>query len=161
MSTEPQGIAVSGGTVYWGAFSVLKGTVSIQSAPYTGGSVTTVCTLSGPSTVKDLLIDSGNLYFTSPTSGVHVCSLSATPPTTAGVFYPDKNTPTGLASDGTNLYWTENTKAGAILKCALGASCATATTLAAGVKNPEGIAVSTSNVYVTSSAGKSVSVFHN
>jgi len=154
---SPQGMAVSGGLVYWAA--AFAGTISIQSAPYTGGTPTTLCTLSGSASVKDLLIDSGNIYFTNPASAVHVCSLSATPPATAAVFYADKNTPTGLASDGTNLYWTESTAGGAIMKCALGTSCATPT-MVTSAKFPVGIAVNATDIYYTSTAEKSVSVFH-
>jgi hypothetical protein len=160
---EPEGVAVSGSTVYWGAVDFDTETVSIQSAPTTSGTVTTLCTLSGVSSVvKDVLIVGGNLYFTSPGTAVHVCSLSS-PGAAAAVYFADKNAPTGLATDGTNLYWTENETAGAILKCALGTSCASPTTVVSGVKNPVSIAVSATSMYWTSvpGTGGAVYMFHN
>jgi hypothetical protein len=158
---EPEGIAVSGATVYWGAVDFDTDTVSIQSAAVTGGAITTLCSVAAfAEEVRSVLIAGGNLYFTSPAS-IHVCSL-ATSDVAATVFIADTDTPTGLASDGTDLYWTDDVTAGAIKKCALGTTCATATTLVSGVKNPNGIAVSSTQVYFTSTPGTGalVSVFH-
>ncbi len=155
---EPEGIAVSGGTVYWGAIdeSVYPYSATIQSAATTGGTVTTLCTTGAASQIRNLIIVGGNLYFTSP-GAVHVCPL-ATSGVKAGVYYADKKDPLGVATDGTDLYWTDDLSDGAVLKCALGASCPSPTTLASGLKDPHGIAVNATQVYVTSPG--SVLVFH-
>lgn len=140
-SSQPEGIAVSGSTLYFGAYAIYTNKVSIQSVPVGGGAVTTLCTVSGASTsVNQMLIAGGNLYFTSPTSAVHVCPL-ATPGVKAAAFWTGKGS-AGLATDGTDLFWTVDAADGSIMKCALGATCAKATTIAAHVKNPAGVAVS-------------------
>jgi hypothetical protein len=159
-SIQPEGIAVSGGTLYFGAYAIYASKTSIESVPVGGGAVTTLCTVPGfTSSIKDVLIAGGNLYFTSPTTAVHVCPL-ATPGVKATAFWTGKSS-VGLATDGTDLYWTIEATDGSILKCALGTSCAKATILATHLKAPTGIAVNGTEIYYTSIVGKSVSVFHN
>ena len=153
---SPQGLAVSGATLYWGLRE--SDSASIASAPLTGGAATTLCKARGfIDTIDDLLIASGNLYFAAAESGIEVCALAATPGGKADAFFA-KGSATGLATDGTDLYWTDSQDGGAIMKCALGTTCVSPTTLWSGVKAPGSIAVSDTQVYYT--LGAAIGVFH-
>jgi hypothetical protein len=155
---NPVGVSLSGTTAYWGYSGEEEG-ITIESAVVTGGPVTTLCTLKGFFIdLRDVLVAGEYVYFTSTAkSGLHVCALSS-PGAKAAVYDDDKGSPYGLATDGTNLYWSDN-KSGAIMKCALGATCSSPTTLAV-AKAPQSIAVGPTQVYWTEASG-SIGVFHN
>jgi hypothetical protein len=166
---EPYFAAVSGSTVFIGRIDEDLDTLVVLSAPITGGAATTVCTASGFGfDMGDMILVGTTLYFTNPEEGgVYSCSTTATG-ATATEYYADMNEPTGLAVDpsGTTLYWTENETSGAILKCAVGASCATPTILVPSTPNPDGIAVTATSIYWTSNAFEppntpTVYTFHN
>jgi len=154
---QPSGIAVTGANVVFATVPSFGGKALIQSVPVGDGTVTTICSLPGfVSAINGLVVNGTDVYFTA-SGAVHTCSLS-TSGVTAGVYIKDKNAPFGLATDGTDLYWTDNKASGAIMKCALGSSCASATTVT-NAKNPKGIALSATDVYFTSTAGD-VLYFH-
>jgi hypothetical protein len=90
---------------------------------------------------------------------VHVCPI-ATPGSAATAYYSDPKGPAGLATDGTDLYWTENHPSGGLVKCALGTKCTSPTVIASDVKSPFGIALGKKEIYITSPANGTVSVFH-
>jgi hypothetical protein len=161
----PEGVAVSGSTVYWGGPDYDVDEIVIQSAPIGGGgAITTVCTTTGGADEMGGLIIAGtNIYFTGYYGGnVYSCPLTASG-ATATVYYTDPSDPLGLASDGTNLFWTEYEASGAILKCALGATCATPTTLVSGLKDPSGIVATATQIFWTNNdiGSATVQTFHN
>jgi hypothetical protein len=77
---------------------------------------------------------------------------------TVGTFVHDAAGPTGLATDGTSLYWTDvgaTPGTSTIMRCALGSTCASPTMLTQGrnigawgaAAGPLGIALSDTAVY--------------
>jgi hypothetical protein len=156
--TQLAGIAVDGGTVYVGGVSV---TVGILAAPAAGGAATLLCEnsmLGAPKAITDIVVSGTTVYFADGETGIYTCSTTSPGATTLGTFIQDAQGPTGLATDGTNLYWTDvgaTPGTSAIVRCPLGTSCASPTPLAQG-RNigawgasaaPLGIALSDTAVY--------------
>jgi hypothetical protein len=104
----PSGIAINAGTIYFNVGA------NIDSVPAAGGSPTTVATLPGTTMAMAMAAADGYLYFTA-------LDLSTSPLTGAisrmqlsGGFHqdpayiPNLTVPTGVATDGTYLYWTDD-----------------------------------------------------
>jgi hypothetical protein len=157
VSSSPQGMAVvSGSAFYWGATtpgSSFFENFTVYSAPVGGGAITAVCTAADFEEFGQLIVAGGFVYFVDTTGTIYSCPTTATG-ATATTYITDSNEPTALASDGTNLYWTDegfgsssSTPGGTIMKCALGATCAASTTLVKGVSEPTGVVVGATQVY--------------
>jgi hypothetical protein len=178
LGLEAQGMTVAGSSLYWGGFDDGSSKFTVFSAPTTGGAVSTLCsgTLGGfGEGIGQLLVAGAFVYFTDGSTSVFSCAVSATG-ATAKTYVLDTNGPMGLASDGTDLYWTDpgsggsssgsssgpKMGGGSIMKCALGATCAKATTVLTDLVLPDGIAVSATQIYWTSTSfsAPAVQYFH-
>jgi hypothetical protein len=94
---------------------------------------------------------SGYCYYT---PGGVSCLYSATTdiyqcPTAGGTatLYATDRAPYALATDGTDVFWTNDVPAGTVVACAAGATCASPRTLASGQLHPKSIAVNSSRVF--------------
>jgi hypothetical protein len=79
----------------------------------------------------------------------------------SGNLYDADTAASGLATDGTSLYWDDFTGSPSVRKCALGATCATPTTVAtlASTSSPGVIAVDATHVYWFDSSPTAGGVF--
>jgi hypothetical protein len=136
-SFSPQLIAVDATYVYWSDASD-----GIYSYPLAGGTKVTLSPTSASVFPIVLLASGGRLYWTDFDGGLTTVLATSTSATT---YYADSDA-FGLATDGTNLYWT-NESLGAVRKCALGASCASPTNVALGIDTPTFIAVDDNHTY--------------
>jgi len=106
-ATEPYGIAVAPGTIYFGAAG------EIASVPAGGGSPTVLTALDANTVASALAVANGYLYWASvdligpPSSAIDRIELS--PPYKEDLNYiPDLWFPGGVATDGTYLYWSDD-----------------------------------------------------
>jgi hypothetical protein len=118
-----------------------------------------LCTASDVSQVGQIIVAGDFVYFTDGESTVYSCATGTNGATAA--TYTSVTQPGGLASDGTNLYWAENTSGSSssssttgtggasILTCALGATCAKPTTVVSGLDAVDGVAVTATTLYWT------------
>jgi hypothetical protein len=126
-------------------------TSSIRAVPIGGGTARRVCTSDLLQDVVSLVVTPAYVYFTtySDPNSVYQCgSGGGTSPT---VYATDEN-PYGLATDGTYLYWTNNVEPGAVVACALGATCESPNSVATNQNAPNAIAVNSTNVYWTTAS---------
>ena len=166
-STQLQGAAVSGGRLYWGGASeTLGGGFTIYSTPVGGGTVSTLCNAADSNGIVQLIVAGGFVYFTDGEATVFSCPTTASG-ASASVFVSDSGGPFGLASDGTDLYWTDHTYlalSGSIMSCALGATCATSGSIVLSDADnaPAAIAVTATHIYWagTTATGSVVQYFH-
>jgi hypothetical protein len=146
---EPTGgLAVSGSNVYFATFSAVFGTPVSGSGP-----ITKICTISGFSSATSMLVAGGNVYFADGFSAVYSCPLTVTGAAPAATMYYADTSPSTLATDGVNLYWsTSSFPTGDIKKCALGATCAALpgpTTVVSGIAPPGSMAVGAKDLFWT------------
>ena len=170
----PENIAVDTKYIYW---------------TDTNGSISSRLLAGGPTNLivdgtvsqippNGIVAANGNVYWTATNffgfggSGVYTCPAAPTsgqcPDPGDGVTNPGNTfspattvAAAGIATDGTDLYWTDDGPPGAVYKCALGTTCASATTvvtLGSGAA-PGLIAVDTKHTYWIDSTSGSVFVF--
>jgi hypothetical protein len=163
--TDPVGVAVEGGHIYWA--DAVAGTISVGSLvrdPVTNAVTVTDASflfqgLGGPVGVA---VDGGSIYWTtlgsaSSTSGtIWKASLpNATQPSPGPpvALVMGQNNPSGLVVDGSNLYWANNginPGDGSINALTLtGGAATTPATVVGGLTDPYGIAVNTGTIYWT------------
>jgi hypothetical protein len=138
----PTGLAVSGGTVYWGV--IQPG--AILMVPAGGGATSTL--VSGVYPIA-IVTDATNVYWTDESGAVmKVAQAGGTPVTLAKTANPY-----AIAVDGTNVYWTTLAYAtpSSILKVPIAGG--TAVTLESGLKTVRAIAVDATNIYWTEEDG--------
>ena len=131
---NPSGIAADGTNVYFGDG------VSIRSVPK-GGGTSTVLAAGTPSQIA---LDSNNLYWTDFSAGAirKMPKTGGTPVTIA----TGTNSPSGITTDGINVYWSEFSSPGAVRKVSVNGG--TPTVLGTNVNNI-GVAIdpASANVY--------------
>jgi hypothetical protein len=119
MSGPAQAIAVDETYVYW---SDSNG--NVYSIPIAGGSPSNLATGAGFGGPGTMVAAAGRVYYIDSNQGV---STAVGGSASSSAVYSKDTMATGLATDGTTLYWAD----GEIKKCPLGPSCATPTVLAA------------------------------
>jgi hypothetical protein len=138
-------LAVAGSELYYvddGPY-----TQSIRAVLTGGGMPRVVCESPLFMSVNTLVVSGGYAYFT--TGEDESISIFQCPAAGGGaptIFAIDSN-PLDLVSDGTSLYWTNDTSTGTIGTCPLGASCAGSRTVAADQDYPQLIAVNSTAVF--------------
>jgi hypothetical protein len=151
-------LAVDGTSMYW--MDQYHG--AIYSAPNDGipdgGSPTLLAAVDGGG-VTSMIIDSSRVYWTDYNAGkVYAAPLSGiTDGGSPTLLAAPGGTPNGLATDGTNLYWT-NTTASAIQAVSL-SDGGGPVTLASGVSAPSEIAVANGTIYFASASANDVYSF--
>ena len=143
-------IAVDATNVYWIAGQSYNGTswtnATVQRCALAGcgGAPATMYSLSG--TISGLAVDASNVYWATDT-GVMKCAVTGCggvpTPVFSESFAPADSA--AIASDGTNVYWS-NYSAGTVEVCPV-SGCGTPTQLASNQNYPTGIAVDSSHVY--------------
>jgi sugar lactone lactonase YvrE len=108
LNSFPQGIAVTGGTIYFSQFA------AIEHAPSNGGTPTILAALPGNTIVTDLATRGGYLYATgndlslpAPDGEIIRMQLNGTNVTPG--FVPNLMFPFGVAVDDQHVYWTDST----------------------------------------------------
>jgi hypothetical protein len=151
-------VAVGDGEIY---FAQAGDDNRIRAVSVDGGSVRTVCSASantGSETeeplvgIESMLFVGSYVYFTS--SGTHDSIYECL---AAGGGSPERYirdySPYALATDGTNLYWTNYVPVtGTVATCALGATCVSPFTVAPRQDAPLALAASATTVYWTTSS---------
>jgi len=147
-------LAVSGSELYF-AFSDNEQSSSIVAVPISGGAPRTVCSSQNLYGVQALVVAGGFAYFTSDSGGgseVYQCPTGGGSPQ----VYVNDYAPYALATDGTNLYWTNFVSTtGTVATCQLGATCTSPFTVADNQDSPYAITASSSGVYWSTSSGVS------
>jgi hypothetical protein len=114
-----------------------------------GSRVTLVSGLGGSDSIA---LDKVNAYF-SYTTAVGSCPLTGCAKPT--VLADNQLDPDDIATDGINVYWTDNT-ADTVLRCAVGGCDDKPTTLAQNQNQPKGIALDDKAVYWTQVSGNAI-----
>jgi hypothetical protein len=150
MSNVSNGTAVAadGNNVYLGTSTSLlacpKASLSCGSSPLTIASTSTSVIATEP--------DAQNVYFAS-VFAIYRCPYMGCPdPSNVTPWTGAQGQVGSMVADANALYWTD-TKKGTVLKCAHGASCATPTTIASGLTQPQAVAIDDTWVYWTLGAG--------
>jgi hypothetical protein len=146
-------IFVAGSELY---FDEVEDTAKLRAIPVGGGSARTVCSTNEDgilSNVQSLVVVGGYAYFTSPNDPTSIYQC-ATTGVTLPTRYIQDYAPLTLATDGTNLYWTNYVSGtGTVATCALGATCTSPFTIAINQDGPFVIAANATSVFwATSSA---------
>jgi hypothetical protein len=125
-------------------------TSAIRAVPIAGGKQRRVCTSELVQSVVSMVVTSEYVYFTTYNDPSSVYQCEAGGGSSPTIYATDDN-PYGLATDGTYLYWTNNIAPGAVVACALGATCESPRSVATNQNAPNAIAVNATNVYWTTS----------
>lgn len=139
----PDGTAVDASYVYWT-------TTGTAAASYLDGSVRRVPRAGGPEEIlvedlnfaTGLAYADGHLYFGTK-NAVNVIDLAT--PNAYTEFEPTPKKPSLLLVDGGDLFWTESSMAGRVMRKPL--SGAPATVMAAGILHPYGLAADATHLY--------------
>jgi hypothetical protein len=126
-------------------------TSAIRAVPIGGGSQRRVCTSTLLQSVVAMVVTPAYVYFTTyddPSSIYQCASGGGTEPS---VYASDDN-PYSLATDGTNLYWTNDIPGGNVVTCPLGATCESPHSVATNQNYPNAIAVNATSVYWTTNS---------
>jgi hypothetical protein len=123
---------------------------SIRSVPLGGGPDTEICRSNILSDVEAMVVTDGYVYFTTGYDPNSIYQCLASGGGTPTVYATDA-APYGLATDGANLYWTNDLGDGTVATCAVGASCTSARTVASDQDYPQSIAVNASSVFWSTS----------
>lgn len=136
-------LAVDAANLYW--FD--SASYFIYTRPLAGGAAVKLADLSASfSTPTQMLAVGGRLYWAVGFAPqISTCAVAAPCGATPKTYFSDTE-PFGLATDGTDLYWTNNIAGGKIQKCALGATCASPT-LVTTADTPTFIAVDAMHTY--------------
>ncbi len=146
-ASNPKGIFVSNGSVYYTNFAsgASDGTVSVIAT--SGGTPTDLATgLSAPAAIT---VASGTVYFTlDPTSGTG--GISSVPTTGGSVTSIQSNVTgaAGVAVDATNVYWTTENSGAFVWFVPLAGGTPKQVLDFGGALTPTGLVISTTNVYV-------------
>jgi stigma-specific protein Stig1 len=140
---QPNQVAVTGGNVYWtntGAGGQLMFCASSSCTPKPFGPAA--------NGTYALATDSKNVYWSDETSALYECPLAGCPTTPLVLAQGAIGGPAGIASDGTDVYWTTQGP-DAVVKCAVSGCGGVPTTLASGasVTLPAGIALDPTSIY--------------
>ncbi len=119
---------------------------SIRSVPIGGGSSTLVCDSSTLADAESMVYAGGYVYFTSGYTPGTIYQCLAAGGGSPTVYATDTQ-PYGLATDGTNLYWTNYAGSASVATCAVGATCTSPRTVASGQDYPTSIAVNAASVF--------------
>jgi len=149
---QEHGVALDATNVYWVSSDPGAVYAIVQSAPLAGGAVNTLGTTTIPMVGEGVVVNSTSLFFVGyePTANIGYVNQV---PLTGGVPTQIWTSPTmpsnviDLATDGTNLYWTDFA-AGNVYSMPIAGGAVT--TMATGITNPLTIAVDSTNVYFTS-----------
>ncbi len=138
-------LAASATEIYFS--SIASGAAYIAAVPIGGGATRTVCT-PGKSFwfVSSLVYAGAYVYFIDGTDPTHIFECPSFGGGSPSVYFTDV-APAVLATDGADLFWTNDTASGSVEHCALGDTCASATTLAAGQSDPNTVALNTKRVF--------------
>jgi hypothetical protein len=142
---HPWGIAVDSADIYWTAVGNSGGLMKCSlSSCGDGGSPIALYPGAG---VAQIALDSDNVYATAGGSGGAVVKF--TKDGGAPVLLAQQDYPFAIATDGANVYWTdqETQTAGHVHKCGVDGCCMTPITMTPAQPNPWGIAVDGTNVY--------------
>ncbi len=142
---DPTSIVVRGDSVYWTA----SGDGTVMTKPIRGsdaGAHVLASLRESPGSLA--VVSATQLFWTEPTR-VARCELSgnrcATDPLTGG----NEGSPTGLVSDGTDLFWGQNSQGGGIRTCPVSGCVPDPVTLASTQNAPSYVAVDATSVYWT------------
>jgi hypothetical protein len=94
----PYLMALGGGFVYW---QEIGGADAIKRVPAAGGAVTQIASGITMASAASMAADDTNVYWTT-SSAVYMCAHASTTPVTVA---SNQYLPTGIASDGTYVYW--------------------------------------------------------
>ena len=139
-----QQVVVGGGYVYW-----RDENDDIYKESTGGGAITKVTTATAQTSL--IYADATNLYWMSNLGGdiwqqAHSASISTK--IASGV----QSTPNAMASDGTNLYWTDENLS-SLMHVRIGGSTSDAGQLAGNLSFPWGVAAAGGHIYLSESAG--------
>jgi hypothetical protein len=125
---------------------------SIRAVSTQGGPARKVCSLgSDYSNVEDIAVAGGFVYVTNSDDSSSIYDCAASGGTTPVVYVRDL-APYALATDGTNLYWTNYQGKGSVVTCALGKECTSPFTVASNQDAPFAIAANATSVFWSTSS---------
>jgi hypothetical protein len=151
---NPIGIAHDSTTVYWANNSGTNGLMKCDIATCADGGSPTVLYASALG-AGGIALDSTNIYVTVP-GGTPGAIVKFPKDVDAGftLLANTEKAPIFIATDGINVYWTnDTTTSNNVRKCSVDGCCLNPTTIAPIQNGPFGIAVDTSNVYWINNTG--------
>lgn len=155
--TNPQGIAVAGGNVYWTTHSGGNGG-SVRKCAVGGCNNQPTQLYTGVNYPSEIAVDGTNAYWTAGSVGIFKCALGGCNNQPA-LIAAGLNGTNWIAVDATNVYWTgdDNVGTGLVLKCTIvgcnNAPATLATYPGFNGQGPYAITVDQSNVYWAGSDG--------
>ena len=147
--TSPTGITVDATNVYF----LSAGDTFAYSVPKAGGSAPVAISSVGGGGPDQILEVGTTLYWTN-TYGFKVMQVANSGGTGAGFSGTETGSPTGLATNGTSLFWTLDGSPGEVRSATLPAGVASTKVSGAEVVNPKRVAVTASYI-VVANAGTS------
>jgi hypothetical protein len=142
-------VTVSAGEVYFAEDATSRIRAHVVCTPETcNRGNRTVCSDALIGGVEAIVASGDYVYFTTPGESTSIYQCPSAGGGSPSVYATDV-APYGLATDGTNIYWTNFIASGMVATCALGATCSSASTIASGQAKPLAVAVNATNVYWT------------
>ena len=154
------GVAVDASGIYW----VGQAPDMLLGCPLAGCGGSPTVLMAGSTdvaNVRQVALDADNVYFTdgNPQLGMILACAKSGCGATPTVLANKLDAPVAIATDGVNVYWTEEgpdfvagasvTGAGRVRKCAVGGCGNAPTSIATGLTSPGAIALDDANVYWT------------
>jgi hypothetical protein len=147
--TSPVGVTVDANNVYY----LNGGDELVYSVPKAGGTApVAISSVKLGNGVPDLILQVGSTLYWTTGAGFKVQQVPITGGTGTTFAGPETGAPTGIASDGTTLWWTLDGAAGEVRNAALPAGVAATKVSGAAIINPKRIAL-TSQYLVIANAG--------
>jgi len=143
--TSPTGISVDATNVYY----LNAGDTFVYSVPKAGGSAPVAISSVGGG-VPDQILEVGSTLYWTNTNGFKVMQVANTGGTGTAFSGTEAASPTGLATNGSSLFWTLDTNPGSVRTATLPSGGAAASTNVSGaeVVNPKRVAVTASYIVV-------------
>lgn len=136
-------IAVDGSYVYWASYSALN--VMTRRAPKTGGGAVTLENVTNASQGVGVALFGSDLYWTIQGTNERVLKDTTGTGTPATVLSANEQSPYGIATDGSWVFWTRSIAGGTIRRTTTAGGALT--DIATNQASPRGIALDTTHAY--------------
>ena len=148
--TSPTGITVDANNVYF----LNAVDTFVYSVPKAGGTAPVSITSAATGGTPDQILEVGSTLYWTTTGGLKVMQVANTGGTGTTFVGPESASPTGLATDGTSLWWSLDTGAGSVRTATLASGVASTKVSGAAIVNPKRVAI-TGSYIVVADAGTS------